>query len=220
MKVDSSGRTVLASEWDAISNIPSYVTGIGNLVPPGTGDWFLQLDGDTDTWSFVSSTAVSVAASNVTYVSPGTGWPATDVQNALDDLAAAVDALQAGSSSGSFTGTWSNGLGIATFTVFYSITGNKCTIFVATDAVGTYISGTLQFTGLPAACRPAHTKAVPCTHLQKNGVSDNAGEVVLTNSTTVSIFLLALSGGNYVYNSSWSGTSGVETGWSATYDLS
>lgn len=220
-KVDATGRPVLASEWTSIQDVPANLSQIGSLADPGAGSFLLVFDSNTNTWAYTTTFSGFIAAS-VSVVSPGAGWPATNVQDALDDITTAIDAIVAGAvlqSSGSFTATWSNGLPSATFTVFYAITGNQCTLHIRTNSVGTYVSGPVQFTGLPAACRPAHTKAVPCTYLQKNGVSENAGEVILANSTTVSLFLLALSGGNYIHDSSWSGTSGVEAGWSVTYDL-
>ena len=165
---DAQGRQKLATDWDAISNVPGFVLALGNAAQPGSGNWVVEYDGDTDTFFFTSSGSFAVDAADVTYSSTGSQWTAVDVAVALHDLEAAVDVLQdtvggvvtetsGNQASFTLTGFTVNPSG----TIYWVKTGNKVFVYVRADITGTSNSAVFASSStLPASIRPAHQKVV------------------------------------------------------------
>lgn len=81
-KYDSTGRPVISADWDALSNIPELVDQIASLPDPGF-DAFLVWDNAID-----EIAALERLAENIPYDNGSSGLTATDVQAAIDEVAA------------------------------------------------------------------------------------------------------------------------------------
>jgi chaperonin cofactor prefoldin len=81
---DSSGRRIIAALWDEISQIPDRVNEIAVLTDPNK----LQYVG----WNDVANELqlLDFDAADIPYDNSGSGLVATDVQAAIDELAAAA----------------------------------------------------------------------------------------------------------------------------------
>ena len=227
-RYDPTGREILATDWDAIRNTPAFVTQLGAAADPGSGLWVVEYDGDTDTFTFTSSSAFNVSADNVTYSSTGSQWTATDVQVALHDLEAAVDVLQdsiggavtetsGNQASFTLTGFTANPSG----TIYWIKTGNKVFVYVRADITGTSNSAVFASSStLPVGIRPAHEKTVAMGQMTDSGGLVPASVTVKTDGSLV--FLRHYyNGSSVVCDPVWTNT-GVKA-WNAgcgfTYDL-
>lgn len=190
---DSYGRQKLGTDYAAITGFPPYLTAIGALAAPGSGDWLIKYDGDTDSWSFTTFTGFTIDATDVTYTSTGSQWTAVDVAVALHDLEAAVDVLQdtvggvvtetsGNQASFTLTGFTVNPSG----TIYWVKTGNKVFVYVRADITGTSNSAVFASSStLPASIRPAHQKVVAMGQMGDSGGLVPASVEVHTDGSLV-----------------------------------
>lgn len=122
--------------------------------------------------------------------------------------------------SGNFTATLTGMTASTTGTVQWRRTGNKMTLYAASNVLGTSNATTMTMTGLAAACTPANTQTVMC-YL----ISDGQGVLGMASvsGTTITFYAAISDNPNPVplatsfFNAS--GSKGVPAGWSITYEL-
>lgn len=224
---DSSGRQKLATDWDAIANIPDRVLELAAAAAPGSGDWVVQYDGDTNTFFFTSSSVFSIDAADVTYTSTGSQWTATDVQVALHDLEAAVDVLQdtVGGVVTETTGNFLTGLSgfgsTPTGTLYWIKIGSWVRVYAQADITGTSNSNAFALNAaIPAGIRPAHKKIVPAAGFEDSGSPVPSWAQIATDGT-VTFLRTYYNGSATITDAVWtnSGTKGILQGGGFAYDL-
>ncbi len=154
-----------------------------------------------------------------------TGTAAGDVT--VNNLTVTNDLLVEGSSSsedgdsvatqtsGTFPATLTGMSGATTGDVIYSKTGNKVTLFFASNIAGTSNSNAMTMTGLPTAIKPpalSVSRSVPCI------VTDNGAAAMGTASISNSQITFSVGYGVATTFTS-SGTKGLPQGSSFTYDI-
>lgn len=80
-RFDSTGREISATSWDAIQDIPEIVDELANLPDPGFDGWFWWDD------SIDEIVIIEPDADHVNYDNSSSGYSATNVQDAIDEIA-------------------------------------------------------------------------------------------------------------------------------------
>lgn len=122
--------------------------------------------------------------------------------------------------SGSFTATLT-GMSVATTgTMYYRVNGNPtagyiATLYVTAAITGTYSSGSVTITGLPAAVTPAVARAVN-TIIENNNTVATPAQGSISNAGVISFLFLNAGVYNGVIGS---GVCGLTADWNITYPL-
>jgi len=119
--------------------------------------------------------------------------------------------------TGSFTGTLTGYASPPTGTVFYTIMGGICTLYITSAITGTSNSTSMTMTGLPAACQPAVATA-GVMEATNGGVANSLARF-LTGAGSGTITFTANVSGDLAAGFGGSGTKGLPTGWSIRYKL-
>lgn len=96
-----------------------------------------------------------------------------------------VNGVSVNVQSGSFTGTCPDITGSPTATVFYSISGNNCTLSSQTSFNGTSNGTAFTITGAPVQCRPARNEVIGSALISftDNGTACGGSSSVATSGT-------------------------------------
>lgn len=210
----SGTNTITANLIPAIA---AYVTGLRvvlNAVNANTGAVTLALNG-------LSAKSVVDAAGNALIGGElRVGYPTELVYNGTNFILAAPAHI-----SGSFTATLTGCTTSPTATVYYTIVGGICTLWIGSTLAATSNTTAMTITGLPTAVQPSSRRRTHCL-VTNNAANALAFVEVNTGSGTATFNLATTNGGpssiNVAYGASSfanSGSKGLDSSWTVSYPL-
>lgn len=166
------------NEMDA--NLDMDSNEIINLGPPTTANSAARLADVTDA---ISGAATAVLTS---IVDSGAQFTSDNVEGALQEVATALDAITAATTSGSYTGTLTGMSTSPTVTIYYAKANGIVTLAFSGQSA-TSNANSLTITGMPAGIRPTIARQGINVAVIDNGTTE-FGQVDVETSGTLTFF--------------------------------